>query len=128
MPYADVAAVLAESDLGLSTFRTTPLGVFAFPLKVIEYMAAGLPVLCTRGTEAQQILERYPAGRAVDFTPTSLAEAVIELLGDDAAYARARSVALQAAQVFTWDRMMSDERMAIVAMLDADRGPRAVRA
>jgi glycosyltransferase involved in cell wall biosynthesis len=118
VPYAQVASVLAESDIGLSTFRTTPLGVFAFPLKVIEYMAAGLPVLCTRATEAEEILRRHPAGRAVEFTPQGLAEGALELLTDGEAYGRARAVALQAAQVFTWENMLSQERAAILTMLE----------
>jgi len=125
--YAGVAAVLAESDLGLSTFRTTPLGVFAFPLKVIEYMAAGLPVLCTRATEAEQILQRYPAGRAIEFTPQGLADGALELLEDREKYHLAREVALQAAQVFTWDRMLAEHRTAILAMLDRNGDSRPGR-
>lgn len=116
VPYDQVPGVLAESDLGLSTFRLTPLGAFAFPLKVIEYMAAGLPVLCTRETEAEQILLRYPAGRAVSFTPQSLAEATIELLTDADAYRAAHEVALAASKVFTWERAMDDQRKAILAI------------
>ena len=116
VPYDQVPGILAESDLGLSTFRLTPLGAFAFPLKVIEYMAAGLPVLCTRETEAEQILLRHPAGRAVAFTPEALAHAAIELLTDPDAYSAARQVALEASQVFTWERAMRDERAAIAAI------------
>jgi glycosyltransferase involved in cell wall biosynthesis len=124
VPYADVATVLAESDIGLSTFRTTPLGVFAFPLKVIEYMAAGLPVLCTQATEGEEILKRYPAGRAVEFTPQGLAAGALELLTNVQAYGFAREVALQAAQVFTWESMLAQERTAILAMLEQGDAPR----
>jgi len=116
LPHGQVPAVLAESDLGLSTFRLTPLGAFAFPLKVIEYMAAGLPVLCTRGTEAEQILIRHPAGRAVSFTPEALAEAAIELLTDASAYAQAQRAAREASKVFSWERAMRDELEAIAAI------------
>lgn len=123
VPYDQVASVLAQSDIGLSTFRPTPLGVFAFPLKVIEYMAAGLPVLCTRGTEAEEILVRHPAGRAVEFTPQGLADGALELFLDVEAYARARAVALRAAQVFTWERTLSDERAAILSMLERTGAP-----
>jgi hypothetical protein len=77
-----------------------------------------LPVLCTRATEGEEILKRYPAGRAVEFTPQGLAAGAIELLTDAQAYQRAREVALQAAQVFTWERMLSQERTAILAMLE----------
>lgn len=116
LPHGQVPAVLAESDIGLATFRLTPLGMFAFPLKVVEYMAAGLPVLCTKGTEAEQILLRHPAGRAVEFTPEALAEAAIGLLTDPAAWASARQAAVEAADVFTWERAMREERAAIAGL------------
>jgi glycosyltransferase involved in cell wall biosynthesis len=105
---------VCSSDL--ATFRLTPLGAFAFPLKVIEYMAAGLPVLCTRETEAEQILIRYPAGRAVAFTPEALAEATIELLTDARAYSVAQRAAAEASKVFSWERAMHDELEAIAAI------------
>lgn len=115
--YDAVPAVLGESDIGLATFRDTPLGRFAFPLKVIEYMAAGLPVLCTRGSEGEEILRRYPAGRAVAFTAEEFAAAAVSFLTHPALYDRARTIALEAAQSFTWKRAMQQERDAILALV-----------
>ena len=128
LPYADVPAVLAECDIGLSTSRATPLRVFAFPLKIVEYMAAGLPLLCTRGTEAEEILTRYPAGIAIDFTPQALANAAVKLLTDSALYGRAVQFGLEGAQMFTWERAVSDQRDAILDMLESStRRPAALR-
>lgn len=117
IPYDAVPEVLAESDIGLATFRDTPLGAFAFPLKVIEYFAAGLPVLCTRGSEGEEILRRYPAGRAITFTAADFAAEAIGFLTQPAAYRRAREIALEAAQQFTWQRAMQQEREAILALV-----------
>ena len=117
IPYDAVPAVLAESDIGLATFRDTPLGAFAFPLKVIEYFAAGLPVLCTRGSEGEEILRRHPAGRAVTFTATDFAAAAIAFLTEPEAYQRAREIALEAARLFTWQSAMQREREAILRLV-----------
>jgi glycosyltransferase involved in cell wall biosynthesis len=117
LPYDALPAVLCGAHLGLCTFRLTPLGVHAFPLKVIEYMAAGLPVLCTKGTEAEQILRRHRAGRAVEFDPQALAEGAIELLGDVGAHAAARAAGLAAAEELTWERAMGSAREAILTLL-----------
>lgn len=117
VPYDAVPAVLAESDIGLATFRDTPLGAFAFPLKVIEYFAAGLPVLCTRGSEGEEILRRHPAGRAITFTAADFAAAAIAFLTQPTAYQRARGIALEAAHLFTWQRAMQQEREAILALV-----------
>lgn len=121
IPYDAVPAVLAEADIGLATFRDTPLGRFAFPLKVIEYMAAGLPVLCTRGSEGEEILRRHPAGRAVAFTAKEFAAAAVFFLTQPAVYDRAHEIALQAAQLFTWERAMQQERDAILALVAGGR-------
>ena len=51
VPYAQVPALLAEADLGVAPFNTAPhpalraAGFFWSPLKIYEYMAAGLPVV-----------------------------------------------------------------------------------
>src|SRR5487761_2741925 len=118
LPHEQIPHVLAECDIGLAAFRLTPLRVYAFPYKVLEYMAAGLAVLCTRGTEAEEILRRHPAGTAIDFTPEAFAAAAVTLLVDAQAYARARTAGLAAAQIFTWERAMKAERDAILRMLD----------
>lgn len=122
IPYDAVPAVLAESDIGLATFRDTPLGAYAFPLKVIEYFAAGLPVLCTRGSEGEEILRRHPAGRAVTFTATDFAAAAIAFLTQPEAYRRAREIALETAQLFTWQRAMQQEREAILTLVTNSHG------
>jgi glycosyltransferase involved in cell wall biosynthesis len=128
VPYEAVPLILAESDIGLSTLRDDPLGVFAFPLKVVEYFSAGLPTLCSRGTEGEEILRRHPAGRAVAFDAAELAAAAVELFTQPAVYERAREAALRAAQVFTWDRAMQQERDAILALVAGRGSPAAVKA
>ena len=51
IPYAQVPAELARADLGVAPFTTAPhpalraAGFFWSPLKIYEYMAAGLPVV-----------------------------------------------------------------------------------
>lgn len=102
VPYEGLAALLAECDLGLANSRPTLLRNFAFPLKVIEYMAAGLPVICTEDSEAAEILIRYQAGLSIPFEQQALVKACIQLLTVDDEYEKAQSIALKTAQVFTW--------------------------
>lgn len=117
VPYAGLAAVLAECDLGFAASRLTLLRSYAFPLKVIEYMAAGLPVLCTAGSEAAEILRRYPAGCAVAFEVDALANAAIEFFSDAKLYAQARNTALATAELFTWANATDRMRRLIEAQL-----------
>lgn len=45
IPHDDVPAVLAAAHIGVVLLHPTPLYCIAWPVKVFEYMAAGLPVL-----------------------------------------------------------------------------------
>jgi glycosyltransferase involved in cell wall biosynthesis len=65
-PYAAMPAVLASFDVGLIPFRRGPEGHHASPIKLYEYLAAGLPVLSTPIPEAEAIPEVQTAGAAPD--------------------------------------------------------------
>jgi len=117
VPYSALPAILAQSDIGLATFRPGPLGAYAFPLKVVEYMAAGLAVIGTEASETAEILRRYPCGRAVPFDEASFATAVLELLADPEVYARSVETAVRGAEELTWVRAMEAHRAAVVTAL-----------
>lgn len=113
--YDSVPDILAESDIGLATFRNNPLGDYAFPLKVVEYMAAGLPFMCTLGSESAKILERFPCGKAIEFDRNAFAAAATAILSDRQEYERQRAIALSGVSRFTWQKAMRDLRGVIVA-------------
>jgi GT2 family glycosyltransferase/glycosyltransferase involved in cell wall biosynthesis len=56
-PYAAMPALLASFDLGLIPFRAGPEGYHASPIKLYEYLAAGLPVLSTEIPECARMPE-----------------------------------------------------------------------
>lgn len=128
VPYAAVPAALAEADIGFAVSRDTLQRRYAFPLKMVEYMAAGLPVICTAGSEAAALLERYPAGRAVACTSDSIADAAVELLRDDQAYRAAQEAAEAAARAHTWDHAMRQQRCAIARLMGRGDAPAAAGA
>jgi hypothetical protein len=47
LPYEDVPALIAHCDIGLVPFKLGPVASDATPGKVYQYLAGGLPVLCT---------------------------------------------------------------------------------
>lgn len=116
LPYGELAGVLAQCDVGLATLRPDELGRHAFPLKLLEYMAAGLAVLCTRDTEAEEVIRRYPAGIAVPFDPQELAKGALELLQRPDVYARAVHAGQLAVQRYTWERALREQREAMLAL------------
>jgi glycosyltransferase involved in cell wall biosynthesis len=98
VPYGDVAGLLAGAVVGVAPFNTAPhpalraAGFFWSPLKVYEYMAAGLPVVTANIIPLNQVIRDGMEG--VLFTEgdlASLASAIACLL-DDPATAQAMGV------------------------------------
>jgi glycosyltransferase involved in cell wall biosynthesis len=81
-PPEELPELLAGADVGLAASAPVPFRRYAAPLKVMEYMAAGLPVLATEGTEAGASVARAGAGLAVPYDAASVERALARLLGD----------------------------------------------
>jgi GT2 family glycosyltransferase len=66
-PYSSMPAVLHSFDVGLIPFRLGPEGLHASPIKLYEYLAAGLPVISTPIPESQGMPEVSIARDAAGF-------------------------------------------------------------
>lgn len=99
-PFADLAMVLATSDVAVATIEPEA-GMFSVPSKVQSYFCAGRPVLLAAPKEnlASELVRSNGAGLVVDpVDQAGFLEAALRLLGDDTlradAAAKARSFAL----------------------------------
>jgi glycosyltransferase involved in cell wall biosynthesis len=91
-PASDIPSYLGHCDVGLIPFRRSALVDSTYPVKLLEYLASGLPVVATRWPELQALSAPI---RLVDDADSFVA-ALEAALGDrDSAgrleYARARS-------------------------------------
>ena len=109
VPNADVPGYLAQSYIGVATFQPLSFRQYAFPLKVLEYMAAGLPSIGTQGTETEDILKRHEFGVSVAYDVDAFAKAAIDLLCDEQKYQVMAQNARDAAQDFDWSKLMERE-------------------
>ena len=83
---AGVSAILSRCKAGVVTLLPTPGYVDALPVKMFEYMAAGIPVIASDFPLWRSIVEEHRCGLCVDpADPEAIAEAVRTLLSDDAA-------------------------------------------
>ncbi len=102
VPHADVPAYLAAMDIAVAPYLPQPDFYFS-PLKVAEYLAAGLPVIASASGDLPALLREagllVPAGD-VD----ALAEAMLYLVGDGRRRRRLAASALTCAPQFSWDR------------------------
>lgn len=79
-----VAEVLAKSKIGLVTLFPTPNYVDALPIKLFEYMAAGMPVIASDFPVWREIVDDAGCGLLVDpQDPAAIAAAVNELMADE---------------------------------------------
>jgi glycosyltransferase involved in cell wall biosynthesis len=105
LPHERIPACMAAADIGVAPFDVTAhaplsLGFYWSPLKIFEYMAAGLPVVAPALQRLQRLVENGREGALYDPTPSHahrLADAIVSLADPSrrsqmGAAARARAV------------------------------------
>ena len=80
----EVVKIIAQSKIGLSVLRELPNYVNAYPIKIFEYMAAGIPVVASDFPLWKEIVEENNCGICVPpENTTAIAAAVNSLLKDE---------------------------------------------
>lgn len=76
----DVSNIMSESIAGLVTLHPCINYLDALPVKMFEYMAAGLPVICSDFPLWKDIIKSSNCGLCVDpLSPTEISDAIISL-------------------------------------------------
>jgi len=112
--YAELPAVLRGADVGLIPYARNELTDAIFPMKVYEYLAAGLPVVATRLPSIGAVREVATASDA-----PGLAALIDNALGHDGPARRAARS--QAAEAHSWDARLAEIGAAIEALEADDR-------
>lgn len=109
VPHARIPELLAGADVGLAPFapdqfRALELGWFWSPIKIFEYLAAGLAVVTADITDLKELLPSTVATFYQPGDPLALAAALMEL---ESNRARVRAMAHEARSLaerkYTWD-------------------------
>jgi glycosyltransferase involved in cell wall biosynthesis len=84
-PHQEVLEALGQVRLGMLVLHPHPMFLDALPIKLFEYMAAGLPVVASDFPLWRSIVEETGCGVLVDpLDPHAIAAAVTELIADTA--------------------------------------------
>ncbi len=121
--YEELPQYMAEADIGVALFKQNDLMKYAFPLKVVEYMAAGLAVIGTEIGETEKLICEGKCGRCVPYSPEAFASAVLDILSDDTILKNYRENASEYARGYDWDLLFTSLLDVIEAAAKAqDRG------
>jgi glycosyltransferase involved in cell wall biosynthesis len=105
VPYADRAGWLLDADCAVSTQVQHLETRFAFRTRLLDCFWTGLPVVCTRGDELAQRIERDGLGAAVPERDPEALAAALEAVLERGRGAYAEAIAGAAAD-YAWARMV----------------------
>ncbi len=107
VPYDERADWLLDADIGVSTHLDHVETAFSFRTRVLDYLWAGLPIVCTAGDAMGDLVTERGLGAAVPpGDVNALAEALGDLLADASARRRAASAVRRLAPDYEWRRVL----------------------
>jgi glycosyltransferase involved in cell wall biosynthesis len=102
--YEDRAAWLLDADVGVSAHLEHVEARFAFRTRVLDYLWAGLPVLCTEGDSLAEEISAEGIGTALAPGDVDGWAAAIERMADPATRAACGGRAMELAERLSWGR------------------------
>jgi glycosyltransferase involved in cell wall biosynthesis len=106
VPYAERAAYLLESDLGVCAHFDHLEARFSFRTRVLDHFWAGLPSVVSAGDAIGELVERRGLGSAVAAGDhEAFADACAALIGDRANYAATAARVRELAPTMRWSRV-----------------------
>lgn len=119
-PRDAVAEAIRQAGIGLSVFRPHPLRIHAAPLKLLEYLAAGLPVVALEGSAAGDLVVQTGTGATCAATGEGIADAVAGLLDRPEEYRRMSVAGRRVAREYDWEHVLLKEYRMLEALWPAD--------
>ena len=78
--HIEVLRYLGQSRVGVAVYPRTQLMMYAFTIKLLEYMAAGLAVVASNVGDTAEIVRNANCGIIVEPEPEGVADAIIQLM------------------------------------------------
>jgi glycosyltransferase involved in cell wall biosynthesis len=106
--YEDRGAYLLEANIGISTHKDHAESVLAFRTRILDYLWANLPVLCSSGDALGDLATARGFGVAVAPNDVQgLADALSALAGDPVLRERMSAASKATAREYTWERTLA---------------------
>jgi glycosyltransferase involved in cell wall biosynthesis len=82
MPYAEVAKFLADANVGIVPYEESAGTHCAFVAKIVEYVATGLPTVCTPLKSVQSFFKNDPLVKFSEFNGVSFGQKILDWLNE----------------------------------------------
>ena len=106
--YDERADYLLEADLGVSNHLDHVETAFSFRTRMLDYLWAGLPMVCTRGDVFAALVDAHGLGLTVDPGDVEgLADALDKVLSDEEFAASCRENVRTIAPEYHWSRVLA---------------------
>jgi len=119
VPHGDIPSTLWSADFGISLLEPNAYFATSPPVKVLEFLAAGLPVIANSIPTHSLYLEDGANALIIPYDAKSFADAMNTLMGDSKLRRRLSGNALKSAQWFSDE---STHRMFVDSALELVRG------
>ncbi len=104
VPYGEIDGFYQDSRIGLGIFLPASIFYYGIQIKTFEYMAYGLPLVCSNFGNIDRIVRDTGTGITVDpLSPAEIGDALVRLLNDHALYLEYSMNGMQAvAKSYNW--------------------------
>ncbi|MGQ4834349.1 MAG: glycosyltransferase family 4 protein [Candidatus Asgardarchaeia archaeon] len=119
IPHNTLPEFFSKADIGLAIGVPESPAVYADPIKIKEYMSAGLPVVGTNIGDIPTIINDADAGLVADFSVESIASRIVELYENPKEYyIKSENGRKYAVKNFDWRKIFSKMFRIIFATLE----------
>lgn len=100
-----------NATIGVSYFSNNPYMAMAMPVKVFEYMAYSLPIICTENTEAGRFVVDNDIGWALPYEQNALRVLLTRLHYNNEELCQKRRNSIEVLQENTWEKRAEKVRI-----------------
>lgn len=102
--YNNISEYYIKSRIGIGIFHPTKMYHYAIQIKTFEYMAYGLPIVCSNFGYIHKFVSESNSGISVDpLNPAEIAEAIYKLLTEKELYVKYSQNGIEAAKTkYNW--------------------------
>jgi glycosyltransferase involved in cell wall biosynthesis len=105
LSYDKVATLLLSSSIGILMLKPSKAAAFSSPLKLFDYMAAGLPIVATDIGDLGRIVKESGAGVPVGWNVQEFVEAVENLLTSRDFWLKCHENGLRYVRTYDWNNL-----------------------